>query len=108
MTYYRQYAVWAPSEIARLQSMHDRGFSHKAMSSALSRTRAAVVSKLAQLYPAEPSLEAHMERHASLLRRLTVCHGPERAVRIVECRDPEANADLTAWNRLGSGRERAA
>ena len=41
-------------------------------------------------------------------RRLVWLYGEERAAAIMLYRDPEANADLAAWNALGSGRERAA
>lgn len=41
-------------------------------------------------------------------RRLTWLYGEQRARLIMLGRDPDSNADLASWNRLGSGRECAA
>lgn len=41
------------------------------------------------------------ERRRQFLDRLTACHGRERAIAIVEGRDPATNADIASWRALG-------
>lgn len=40
--------------------------------------------------------------------RLRWAHGDARAAKIIAGKDPATNADIAAWNALGSSRERAA
>lgn len=42
-----------------------------------------------------------------LHERLRWAHGDERAATIMAGNDPQTNADVERWNRLGSGREAA-
>lgn len=48
------------------------------------------------------------EQRRNIYRKLVSRYGEERANAIINDRDPQANADLNAWRRLGQAKAGAA